>query len=233
VGVAQTGNGTAGTPTEQPDGVDESNNTTSVRVVHLSPLVPPVNVSIEDQQIAANASFGDVEDYQTVPAGEVEVTFVNTESGEELSESDVTLESDSTYTAVVVAERNGTTVAFDPVVLQDGITIPADSNASLRFAHAAPNAPAVDVTLAGTNTTLADNVTVGEDGSYVGVPTGNVTVQVRAESPTNSGAVLVQTNLTVQPGTASTAFAFDSGGNGTSLAVGVTQDAVRETNTTS
>jgi len=236
-GVAQETSQPDETPTEQPESGPESDNTTSVRVVHVSPVVPPVNVSVEDQSVAENASFGAVGNYQTVEAGEVEVEFVNAGTDDELAESDVTLEPDSAYTVLIVGEQNDSTVQFDPIILQDTIAIPAESNASFRFVHGSPNMPAVDVTVADSNRTLAENVTFRQDGPYVSVPAGNVTVEIREATADSSGTVLARSNLSLANRSANTVYAFDSGEtdtqNETSIAVGISEDARAETNGTS
>lgn len=51
--------------------------------------------------------------------------------------------------------------------LSDDLTIPTGINTHVRFIHAAPNAPAVDVTLVRTSATPVDSVTI-RNASYIG-----------------------------------------------------------------
>jgi len=76
----------------------------AVRVAHLSPDAPTVDVTANEGSVvlADNASFGDVTDYLTVPAGNhtVEVRAATADNnGSIVASFDVSLENESAYTA--------------------------------------------------------------------------------------------------------------------------------------
>lgn len=183
-------------------------NVSRVRVVHVSPVVPGIDVTVDGQSIAENASFGTVTDYATVESGQQEFAFVRAGTDDQILESEVSLAPASNYSVLAVGTlTDNRTIDFQPTVLRDEFTVPDEENASLRFVHAAPDTPPVDVTLAGTNTTVADNVTFRQDGPYVTVPAGNATLEIR-DTRGDDGPVVRSVDLSLEGGTAYTAVAF-------------------------
>jgi len=93
---------------------------------------------------------------------------------------------------------------IEPLVLVDDNTAPASGQARVRFVHAGPDAPTVDVTLTD-GTTLFDDVSFKEASAYISVAAGTYDLQVRDES----GAVVVLTlaDVTLAAGRVYTVFA--------------------------
>jgi hypothetical protein len=95
---------------------------------------------------------------------------------------------------------------FEPLVLTDDTSAPADDTARVRLVHASPDAPAVDVTLAAGGDPLFDGVDYGESGT-VEVPAGDYTLQVRGDTDSNDGDVAAEFDVSLAGGAAYTAFA--------------------------
>jgi hypothetical protein len=79
------------------------------------------------------------------------------------------------------------------------------NNSIIRFAHLAPDVPAVDVALPD-GTVLFSNVTYSSVTSYLAVAVGNYTLQVRVGG--TDQVVLTLPNVYLAPGIASTIFAI-------------------------
>lgn len=112
----------------------------------------------------------------------------------------VTLNAGTIYSAVVV----GTADTQQLVLLTDDLSAPPAGQAKVRFMHASPDAPAVDVAVTG-GQTLFSNVAYKGSSSYKTVPAGTVNLEVR-EAGTNT-VVLTLPNVTLGSGVVYTIYA--------------------------
>ncbi|MFC7045212.1 DUF4397 domain-containing protein [Halobacteriaceae archaeon GCM10025711] len=221
--------------TTTPDEDEATGNETRVRAAHLSPFLPAIDVSVEREPIAENLSFPQVSEYELVEPGESDFEIQLNSSGDEIFETETTLDEGTNYTVIAVATvTENDTIDFQPALLRDDFEVPDEDNASIRVVHASPDTPAVDVTVAGTNETVADNLTFREGSDYVTVPAGNVTLELREEAEDDSGEIVERFNTTLSGGTVSSAFAVgyldpDDAPVDFPLSVGVTLDAGDET----
>ncbi|WP_433624636.1 DUF4397 domain-containing protein [Halomicrococcus sp. NG-SE-24] len=180
----------------------------NVRVAHMSPDAPPVDVLVDNETVVENLSFGNVTDYLAVSAGAHNVTIrAAGDPSTVVFSGELTFDAGSRRTIVAAGEvtDEGTT-DFEPVVLEDDFTVP-EENASVRLVHVSPDAPPVDITVQETNTTLFDNVSFRTATEYTEVAPGNYTVQVRPATANDSGEVVRTFDLSVEGGTVYTAFA--------------------------
>jgi hypothetical protein len=182
-------------------------NTSNVRALHVSPVLPAIDVLVDGQPIVTNLSFIGITEYQPVEAGNASVTIRVNETGSVVYEDTVTFTANDSYTVLGAGsvDANGSAVP-EPAVLQDDFDVPSDENAAVRFLHAVPDAPAVTVTLDPANESLGD-VTFRNATDYAVVPAGDYTVLVRPAGD-DIGEVLAQRNVTVGGGTVYTAVAF-------------------------
>ncbi|MCO8244085.1 MULTISPECIES: DUF4397 domain-containing protein [unclassified Haladaptatus] len=180
-----------------------------VRVAHMSPDAPPVDVLVDNETAVSNLSYGNVSDYTSLPAGEHNVTI--TAAGDPstvVSSDNVTFDAGTNYTVAATGLLSGSgDNAFEPVVYEDNFTAPGQGNASVRLVHEAIGAGPVDVTVKGTNTTLFDNVSFRNATAYKEVPAGNYTLEVRPATANDDGTVLKTFNVTLNESTAYSAFA--------------------------
>jgi len=68
---------------------------------------------------------------------------------------------------------------FRPEIHVDDFEVPSEGDSSVRLIHASLDAPAVDVTVAGSDAVLSDNLTFSNASEYVTVPEGTYTLEVR------------------------------------------------------
>jgi len=80
----------------------------------------------------------------------------------ESSDATLPLPTDSETTVVAL----NVLTEIEPLVLEDDNSAPAMGMAKVRFVHASPDAPTVDITLTD-GTTLFDDVSFKEIGSYI------------------------------------------------------------------
>ncbi len=190
------------------DHSDSADGDAMVRVAHMSPDAPPVDVLVDNETAVENLSFGNVTEYTAVPAGDRNVTIQAAgDPSTVVFSGNVTFEADTNYTVAATGEiSENATTEFAPVVLEDNFTVP-EQNASVRLFHASPDAPPVDVTVEETNTTLFDNVSFQNATDYVEVPAGDYTLEVRPATANDSGEVVATFNVTLNESTVYTAFA--------------------------
>jgi hypothetical protein len=179
------------------DGVD-----TLVRVGHASPDAPNVDVWVDGAVVLSNVPFGAVSNYLPVPAGEhlVQVVPAGAVSPVVISAT-LILDPDTDYSIVAI----DTLANITPLVLVDNNADPAPGNAHVKFVHASPDAPAVDIAVAG-GPVLFPNVAFGEAQGPLPVPAGAYDLEVRLAG--TSTVVLALPGVQLNGGIVYTVFAM-------------------------
>lgn len=145
------------------------------RVVHASPDAPAVDVWVNDSIAFSNAPFKGITQYAALDPGTYNVKVVPTGATEPVViEADLDLAADTDYTVVAVNVLE----SIEPLVLVDNNTAPAAGKAHVRFVHASPDAPSVDVAVAG-GPVLFSNVAFKGVGDYLPVDAGTYDLEVR------------------------------------------------------
>ncbi len=177
-----------------------------VRVVHASPDAPAVDVLVNDGVAFSNAPFKGITNYASLAAGEYQVKVVPTGATTPVVISaTLGLEADKDYTVVAV----GQLANIEPLVLVDNNSAPAAGKAHVRFVHASPDAPAVDIAVKG-GPVLFSNVAFKGVGDYLPVDAATYDLEVRLAG-TNTVALEVP-GLTLNAGTVYTVFAMGLAG---------------------
>ena len=170
------------------DIVEEILPSTDVRAIHLSPDAPDYEL-IEVQQSVVGLAYMEASPYLEVSTGTTKVTFKRSSDGEVLgSYEDFVFASDIDHT--VYAVNFASNLEF--IDSGDDRSVDVD-NATVRFVHAAPDAPAVDIK---TDTTEGPAVFSGaafkDITDYTVVPPGAYTFVVTAAGDTESAVVTFQ-----------------------------------------
>lgn len=201
-------------------GQAEANETAAFRFVHGLPATPNVDVLVDNETVFSNVSYGTVTDYTDVSVdpdagtGEHTVTVVVT-GNESVVLSRATYEFSGGVSYSVTAGAAPEDEIFGELFIvqllreapQPG-TSPGEGDASVQLVHLSLDAPAVDVTVAETGTVLFDNVTTGNASDFATVPAGDYTLEVRAGTPENDGPVVKTFDVSLESGTAYTAYAI-------------------------
>ena len=177
-----------------------------VRVVHASPDAPAVDVWVNGNIAFSNAPFEGITDYASLAPGTFNVQVVPTGATEPVViDADLELAADTDYTVVAV----GLLADIEPLVLVDNNSAPAAGKAHVRFVHASPDAPAVDIAVAGGPVLFADVPFKGV-GDYLPVDAGAYDLEARLAG-TDTVALSVP-GVTLEAGTVYTIFAMGLAG---------------------
>ena len=184
-----------------------------VRVVHASPDAPAVDVWVNGAVAFSNAPFKGVTNYASlVPASyQVQVTPSGA-STPVVIDATLDLAADTDYTVVAI----GQLANIEPLVLVDSNSIPAEGKAHVRFVHASPDAPAVDIAVKG-GPILFSNVAFKGVGDYLPVDAGAYDLEVRLAGTTTVALEVPGVKLDAQ--TVYTIFAMGLAGDSSLTAV--------------
>jgi hypothetical protein len=165
-----------------------------VRVVHASPDAPNVDVWADGNKVLTDVAFGKYSDYLALPAGAHNFKVVATgTTSPAVIDVTPTLEAGKRYTVIAANKL----ASIQPLLLVDDLATPAAGKFHLRVVHASPDAPAVDVAVAG-GPVLVSNLAFPNNTEFAPIDAGTYTVEVRPAGTTN--AVLTLSNLTLDAG---------------------------------
>ena len=177
-----------------------------VRVAHLSPDAPNVDVSVDGDAVLEDVPYGAVSDYLELAPGTYEVTIAAAGDPDTVAfEGDVEVP-EGDYTIAAIGELSEENQPFEPLVLEDDNSPVEDGMSRVRVVHASPDAPAVDVTVGRTDTVLFENVSFGESG-YTEVPEGSYLLCVRTTDREDEGDYVAGFDVDLAGGTVYTGFA--------------------------
>jgi hypothetical protein len=174
-----------------------------IRVLHASPDAPAVDIFLDGQKAITNLAFDSITDYVNVPAGAHNVKVFpapSDGSGTPVIEADVTLSAGTDYTVAAVGKLS----EIGPLVLTDDNKAPAEGQARLRFVHASPDAPAVDIYAEGAGV-VVPNAAFKDASGYLDLPAGTYNLEVRAAG--TETVALDLPGITLEKGKVYTAFA--------------------------
>ncbi len=167
-----------------------------------------------------NVPFKAVSSYASLAPGTYNIRVVPAGSAAPVViDANLTVEAGKDYT---VAATN-VLARIAPLVLADDNRAPAAGKARARFVHASPDAPAVDVAVAG-GPVLFRNYAFGEASPYIEVPAGVYNLEVRLAGTTT--VALALPNVTLEAGTVHSVFAMGLVADGSLSAVISADNAV-------
>ncbi len=224
-------------------GSDTTTNPTGiyVRVAHLSPNAPAVDFCVKEGTgsfagpvlkgigVTGGLPYTGVTRYLTLPAGQYTVRLVAptamdcTASLAGLPDYALPALVDGTYATAAAIGLVGGTPSFTVKPFVDEVTV-ATGKGAVRFVHASPGTPAVDVGVGSgaTFTAVFTNVAYPDIGAGTGIdangyfatnPLTNVTLSARVHGTTTDALVIPGVNLAA--GTTATVFAIGIPGNAT------------------
>jgi LPXTG-motif cell wall-anchored protein len=147
----------------------------SVRVIHASPDAPAVDIWIDGNVAISDVAFAEVTDYADLAPSTYNVQVSPTGATEPIViDADLELSADTDYSVAAV----GTLENIEPLVLIDNNAAPAEGKAHVRFVHASPDAPAVDIAVTG-GPVLFSNIEFKGVGDYLPVDAGTYDLEAR------------------------------------------------------
>lgn len=149
-----------------------------VRVWHASPDAPAVDVYVNGKPAFTNLAFPTASDYAKLPVGKYDVqVFPASAKGSGTPVIDVKgLDlAAKAYTVMAI----GQLASIKPLLLEDNLAKPAAGKAHVRFVHASPDAPAVDITTKD-GTKVFPNVAFGKATDWTPLAATTYDLQARA-----------------------------------------------------
>ena len=149
-----------------------------VRVAHLSPDAPNVDVYVNGEPVLTDVPYTTVSSYLSLPAGTQQVTvYAAGDTSSPVIDAPVELAAGGAYTIAAVGLVTDGSITAQ--VYQDDLRAPSAGNAKLRVIHASPDAGPVDVVPRGGDPLVTD-LAFPEDTPYAEVPAGSYTLDVNA-----------------------------------------------------
>lgn len=176
--------------------VGAQSNMAMVRVIHASPDAPAVDVFVDGNAVLTNVAFPAISNYLELPAGPHSVAVAPAGQGEAAAviKANPTLQAGSAYTIAAV----GQVANIQAQIYNDNLAAPAAGKAHVRVIHASPDAPAVDVKVAG-GPTLISGLAFPSASDYLPVDATSYNLQV---TPAGGSAVVIDLpNTALQAGT--------------------------------
>jgi hypothetical protein len=157
-----------------------------VRVVHASPDAPAVDVWANGALAFKNAPFKGITQYASLDAGNYDVQVVPAGATTPVViKGTLGFGAGKDYTVIAL----GKLADIAPIVLEDNNALPEAGKAHVRFVHASPDAPAVDIAVKN-GPVLFKNVAFKGVGEYLPVAAGTYDLEVRLAG-TNTVALSV------------------------------------------
>lgn len=154
-----------------------------VRVAHLSPDAPAVDVLVNGARVVTGAAFGDATGYLALPAGSARIQVVPAgASSPVVIDATLDLASGAAYTVAATGFLGAGDLK--PLVLSDDLSGIA-GQAKVRFVHASPDAPAVDIAVTD-GPVLFANVSFRGFKGYAQVPGGAYNLEARPAGTTTA-----------------------------------------------
>lgn len=159
------------------DDKEEEMDMAKVLVVHASPDAPGVDILVDDTKVNSSAlTFPNNTAYLDVEAGQrnIKVNVSGSSPVVTAINANVTFAKDKNYSVFA-----GNSVAnIEPLLFEDNLTAPATGKAHVRFIHLSPDAPAVDVALAG-GAAVFPNIAFKSGTAFTPLDAGTYNLEVR------------------------------------------------------
>ena len=159
-------------------GLEGASSDACVRLVHTAPDAPPVDIYLNDAQIAQNLEFGTATEYVMVPSGAgrgVRVTATGTPVEEAVIDTALDFDPGQAYEILVTGGGDD----LEATITGTDLRPLAQGQARLRVIHASPDADAFDVGVEGSEENLFEGVEFREATDYVVLDAGEYALEVR------------------------------------------------------
>ncbi|MBW3632833.1 MAG: DUF4397 domain-containing protein [Chloroflexi bacterium] len=168
-----------------------------LRLVHAAPDAPPVDLYVNDAQIAQGLAFGTATEYVTAPSGGgrgVRVAAEGTPVEEAIIDTPLDFDPGQAYELLVTGGGDDLELTITGTDLRPL----AAGQARLRLIHASPEAGAVDIGVAGSEENLFEGIDFREATEYVVLDAGEYALEVRPGG--EDMTVALQSEATLEEG---------------------------------
>jgi hypothetical protein len=156
-----------------------------INVIHASPDAPAVDVYINGEVALEGLEFGAFSGWVAVPAGEyqIQVTAAGAAIDTAVIDANVEVAADAAYHIAATGLLANITPQIYQVDLSDFDAM-GDPMSRIRVIHTSPDAPAVDIALAGGDVLIAD-LSFPNASDFLEVPAASYDLEVRPTGTTD------------------------------------------------
>ena len=168
-----------------------------VRLVHAAPDAPPVDIYLNEAQIAQNLEFGTATEYVMVPSGGdrgVRVTATGTPVEEAVIDAGLDFDPGQAYEILVTGGGDD----LEATITGTDLRPLAQGQARLRVIHASPDADAFDVGVEGSEENLFEGIAFRDATDYIVLDAGDYPLEVRPGG--EDMTVALQSDATLEEG---------------------------------
>ncbi len=183
---------------------DEIASYAQINFVPLAPDMNPVDFMIGDNKVATQVGYSSTVGttrytlpYFITEPGQKNIRFTLPGTTNNISSVSKYIEDNQAYSAFLIDSNQFVKTA----IVNDNVLDPTPGKVKLRFFHFSPNAPAMDVFITETNSTLFTNRSFNDQANntslaqFIEVPPGNYTMQLRTVGTTTVLATIATQNL--------------------------------------
>src|SRR5215212_10077844 len=177
--------------------LEGSSSDACVRLVHAAPDAPPVDIYLNDAEIAQNLEFGTAIEYVVVPSGAgrgVRVTATGTPVDDAIIDTSLDFDPGQAYEILVTGSGDD----LEATITGTDLRPLAQGQARLRIIHASPDADAFDVGVAGSEDNLFEGINFRDATDYIVLDAGEYSLEVRPGGEDMN--VALQTDATFEEG---------------------------------
>jgi len=186
---------------------DDTSNTTAqgqLLVVHASPDAPSVDVVVDGSPAARGLSYTLNTGYLRVPAGSRSVKVNVAGTATTVLSATPSVSASKSYTAFATGRATASPADLQLLLLTDDLASPAAGKSHVRFVHLSPDAPAVDIALAG-GAVVFPNRAFRQFTAFTPLDAGTYNLEVRVAGTSN--VALPLPNITLGAGKIYTVYA--------------------------
>jgi hypothetical protein len=159
-------------------GLEGAGSDACIRLVHAAPDAPPVDIYVNDAQIAQGLEYGTATEYVAVPSGAgraVRVAAEDTPVEEAVIDSALDFDAGQAYVILTTGEGEDLALTITGTDLRPV----AAGQARLSVIHASPDAGAVDIGVEGMEANLFEGVDFGAATDYIILDAADYALEVR------------------------------------------------------
>jgi hypothetical protein len=163
---------------------------------HGSPDAPDFNVIVDDERINSQGfKYSNASNYIPITTGSHQIEFTPATTTDAVIDTTYSFQEAKIYSLFAVDSLQN----IEMLLVQDSLIQPSTGNAALRLIHLSPDAPAVDVAIAGGGATpVFTNLGFKGNTPFMNVPSGNHSFQVKEAGTEN--ALMNATTLSLEAG---------------------------------
>ena len=167
-----------------------------VSFYHGAPDAPDFNVSVDDEKINSQAfKYSNASNYLSLTTGNHEIAFTPVTATTALVDTTFNFKEDKVYSLFTAGSQQD----IDILVVEDSLITPGTSKAGVRLINLSPDAPTVDVVMAGGGASpLFQGIEFKENSAFIPVTDGTHSFVVKETGTEN--VLVPATSLSLEPG---------------------------------